>query len=201
MKHLIVLTPRAAAVQLLTFLQHLNGVLRCHAVDSLSSLRSLSRQCGDAARLISFGTDILVPGDVLKRIRYGSYNFHPGPPCYPGWAPASFAIMDDALTFGATAHLMVEKIDAGPIIGTELFPVPPEITADLLAAEATRATGRLLPASGRFWPGKRSLCRACRSAEARIAAAAPSSPICARRPTDSAKRNCSAIAAPFCGPA
>ena len=42
----------------------------------------------------------------------------------PGWAPAHFAVYERARVFGATAHLMTERVDAGPIIGTESFIVP-----------------------------------------------------------------------------
>jgi methionyl-tRNA formyltransferase len=61
----------------------------------------------------------------LDQLGYGAVNFHPGPPSYPGWAPAHFALYDQAAEFGATVHIMVEKVDAGPIIDLALFPIPP----------------------------------------------------------------------------
>jgi methionyl-tRNA formyltransferase len=80
------------------------------------------------SRLIAFTTAIIVPPDVLDALGYGAINFHPGPPDYPGWAPAHFALYHRETEFGATAHVMVEQVDAGPIIDVARFPIPREIT-------------------------------------------------------------------------
>jgi hypothetical protein len=77
------------------------------------------------ARILGFLTPVIVPGAVLAELGYGAYNIHPGPPSYPGWLPSYFAVHDQAATFGATAHVMIQEIDAGPIVGVELFAVPP----------------------------------------------------------------------------
>ena len=58
------------------------------------------------ARLIAFATPVIVPGRILASLGYGAYNFHPGPPQYPGWAPAHFALYEQANEFGATVHAM-----------------------------------------------------------------------------------------------
>jgi methionyl-tRNA formyltransferase len=76
------------------------------------------------ARLIAFVTPVIVPAEILDRLGYGAFNFHPGPPSYPGWAPAHFALYHRATEFGATVHIMVEQVDAGPIIDVAQFPVP-----------------------------------------------------------------------------
>ena len=76
------------------------------------------------ARLIAFVTPVIVPAGILDRLGYGAFNFHPGPPSYPGWAPAHFALYHRATEFGATAHIMVEQVDAGPIIDVAQFPIP-----------------------------------------------------------------------------
>jgi methionyl-tRNA formyltransferase len=80
------------------------------------------------ARLIAFTTEVIVPQNVLDQLGYGAYNFHPGPPQYPGWAPAHFALHELAKEFGATLHVMVRRVDAGPIVDVELFAVPADIT-------------------------------------------------------------------------
>jgi methionyl-tRNA formyltransferase len=80
------------------------------------------------ARLIAFATDVIVPQNVLDQLGYGAYNFHPGPPQYPGWAPAHFALYDQAKEFGTTLHVMVRRVDAGPIVDVELFAVPADIS-------------------------------------------------------------------------
>jgi len=110
----------------------LTGVLRGHnarldvrAAKSLADLEALAPDLLARARLIAFVTDVVVPAHILNALGFGAYNFHPGPPHYPGWVPAHFAIYDGARRFGATAHRMIERVDAGPIIGVELFDIPP----------------------------------------------------------------------------
>jgi methionyl-tRNA formyltransferase len=76
------------------------------------------------ARLVGFSTSVIVPAEVLDRLGYGAYNFHPGPPHFPGWEPARFAIHRQATEFGATAHVMTKRVDAGPIVGVEMFSIP-----------------------------------------------------------------------------
>jgi methionyl-tRNA formyltransferase len=79
------------------------------------------------SRLVAFSTPVIVPPKILEGLGYGAYNFHPGPPQYPGWAPAHFALYEQATEFGATAHVMTERIDSGPIIDAALFPIPADI--------------------------------------------------------------------------
>src|SRR6516164_8934957 len=76
------------------------------------------------ARLVAFTSGVVVPSDVLDALGHGAYNFHPGPPDYPGWAPAHFALYEGAETFGATAHVMAARVDSGPIVGIEPFEIP-----------------------------------------------------------------------------
>ncbi|NQV98996.1 MAG: hypothetical protein HQ483_04820 [Rhodospirillales bacterium] len=105
--------------------------LRVEVVQTKAELRTASIQdCyQDAAcpRLIAFCTNIVVPADVLRIFRGGSYNFHPGSPEYPGSNAASFAIYDGAISYGATAHKMDVTVDSGPIVGVEAFVVPADV--------------------------------------------------------------------------
>jgi methionyl-tRNA formyltransferase len=78
-------------------------------------------------RLVAFTTGVIVPHSMLKALGHGAYNFHPGPPQYPGWAPAHFALYDGARGFGATAHAITARVDAGPIVGVEFFAIPDQI--------------------------------------------------------------------------
>jgi methionyl-tRNA formyltransferase len=80
------------------------------------------------SRLIAFATGEIVPASILNRLGYGAVNFHPGPPSYPGWASAHFALYNRESQFGVTAHMMIEQVDAGPIIDVTLFPVPADIS-------------------------------------------------------------------------
>jgi methionyl-tRNA formyltransferase len=97
-------------------------------VGTLADLAALSSDTLQQARLIAFVTPEIVPADILNRLGYGAFNFHPGPPSYPGWAPAHFALYDRATEFGATAHVMAERVDAGPIIDVAHFPIPAGIS-------------------------------------------------------------------------
>ena len=73
-------------------------------------------------------TPEIVSTYTLAGLGYGAINFHPGPPSYPGWAPAHFALYERATEFGATVHVMVERVDAGPIIDVARFPIPRDIS-------------------------------------------------------------------------
>jgi hypothetical protein len=97
-------------------------------IGSSAELAALDADLLRRARLIAFATSIIVPGSILSRLGYGAINFHPGPPSYPGWAPSHFALYDQATEFGATVHVMVEQVDAGPIVDVALFPVPADIS-------------------------------------------------------------------------
>ena len=77
-----------------------------------------------SARLIAFVFPEIVPGEVLGRLGHGAYNFHPGPPDYPGWMPAAFALYDGVVEFGATLHEMAARVDSGVICDVERFAVP-----------------------------------------------------------------------------
>jgi methionyl-tRNA formyltransferase len=96
-------------------------------IDSLSELNLLSTSYLKSARLISFITKIIVPKNILDVLGYQAFNFHPGPPQYPGWAPYSFALYEGAKSFGITVHQMTEEVDAGPIIAVEQFPLAPNL--------------------------------------------------------------------------
>src|SRR5262249_10432530 len=80
---------------------------------------------------------------------------HPGPPHYPGWAPAHFAIYERAAVFGVTAHVMVERVDAGPIIGVEWFAIPTDATAHSLAYLTYTTLARL------YWVLAKDLATQC----------------------------------------
>ncbi len=75
-------------------------------------------------RLIAFCTDVIVPATTLSVFTGGAYNFHPGPPDYPGSNAASFAIYDQCSTYGVTAHEMEVTVDSGAIVGFDGFVIP-----------------------------------------------------------------------------
>jgi methionyl-tRNA formyltransferase len=128
-----------------------NSLLTVIPVGSAAELAALDSNLLSRARLIAFVTAEIVPQSVLARLGYGAFNFHPGPPSYPGWAPAHFALYDEARQFGATLHVMVEQVDAGPIIDVAFFPVPADISVFGLEGLAYAHLAQL------FWRRAKSL--------------------------------------------
>lgn len=109
----------------------LSQILRSHRQDltirpvtEINELMSLEPSLIRQARLIAFASNTIVPADLLAKLGYGAYNFHPGPPTYPGWAPTHFALYDRATEFGVTLHAMAERVDSGMIIDVTPFPIP-----------------------------------------------------------------------------
>lgn len=155
---------------------YLRAKLRVHAPDMPIDVVHDQKQVAAASeqviyneapypRLIAFCTDVIVPLAVLSVFKGGTYNFHPGSPDYPGSHAASFAIYEQVESYGVTAHVMEETVDAGAIVGVEMFAVPTdcrfldlEILAyqnlltlfDQLAAELV-ATEQALPALPIQW--------------------------------------------------
>lgn len=110
----------------------LAAILRAHAphldVEIATTKTALAEATqGDlgGCRLISFCSAVIVPGEVLNRLSGPAYNFHPGPPEYPGRYPTLFALYDGAERFGITVHEMTAKVDAGPIVAADWFNIPP----------------------------------------------------------------------------
>ncbi len=122
---------------------HLSGLLHKHnhdlAVDVVQDAEMLGVACArDLAgcRLIAFLTSVIVSADVLTRLEGPAYNFHPGPPEFPGSYTAGFAIYDGATTFGVTLHEMAAAIDSGPIVEVRRFPIAENCKFQDLEVEA-----------------------------------------------------------------
>src|SRR5579871_3675292 len=105
-----------------------NPALAVHWAASAGDLARFEADTLARARLVAFATPVVVPSGVLDTLGYGAYNFHPGPPAYPGWAPAHFALYEGAAEFGATVHAMAARVDSGPIIEVVNFAIPVEIS-------------------------------------------------------------------------
>ncbi len=105
-----------------------NTALSFRCAVTADDLAAIETEVLREARLLAFTTGVIVPHTILAALGHGAYNFHPGPPQYPGWAPAHFALYDGSRTFGATAHVMAEQVDSGPIIGVESFIIPDKIS-------------------------------------------------------------------------
>jgi len=142
---IILLTGPVEETVLASVLRQHNPALELRSVKSDAELEALTPAVLARARLIGFVTPVIVPKRILDTLGYGAYNFHPGPPHYPGWLPSHFAIYDGATDFGVTAHVMHERVDSGPIVGVVRFEVPPNSTVEGLERMALTALARL------FW--------------------------------------------------
>lgn len=97
---------------------------RFRRATSLRDLRRHLKSAPPAVRIISFCSPIIVPLDVLLTYPGQCFNFHPGPPEFPGFRPSRLAVASNARSFGVTFHTMVEQVDAGPIHGVRRFVIP-----------------------------------------------------------------------------
>ena len=142
---IILLTSQVEQMPLGAVLRGHNPQLTVHPALTLEDLAAFEVTMLARARLIAFATPVIVPGRILASLGYGAYNFHPGPPQYPGWAPAHFALYEQANEFGVTVHAMAEHVDSGPIVDVMLFPIPADIGAMALEGIAYAHLARL------FW--------------------------------------------------
>jgi methionyl-tRNA formyltransferase len=76
-------------------------------------------------RLVSFGSGVIVPADILSRLPGPAYNFHPGPPEYPGLFPSVHALYEGRTELGITLHEMAPQVDSGPIVAVNRFQILP----------------------------------------------------------------------------
>lgn len=85
--------------------------------------------------LFNFSPCIIKPV-LLESIRVAAINFHTAPPEYPGRGGCSYALYNGDETYGVTAHLMTEDIDAGGILDVIRFPIHTNDTAESLHRRA-----------------------------------------------------------------
>ncbi|WP_210324902.1 formyltransferase family protein [Bradyrhizobium campsiandrae] len=119
------------------------------SITVVGDLKSLLAAPVDAeTSLISFGTSVIVPSELLGRLAKPAYNLHAASPEFPGRDPHHFAIYRGAKTYGATLHLMTGRVDDGTIVAVETFAVGHDATPDRLLVEANQAAMRLLERHG-----------------------------------------------------
>ncbi|MET4390982.1 methionyl-tRNA formyltransferase [Bradyrhizobium sp. F1.4.3] len=165
---LVLLTDTAEQVALSRILRSFRPDLAIWPASGIAELRGIETSFLRNARLVSFASGAIVPSDLIAGLGYGAYNFHPGPPNYPGWAPAHFALYDCADMFGVTFHVMAERVDSGTILDVVSFSIPQactllglgelayahllqlfEVWAEPLATEVSLVPRCTLPWSGR----------------------------------------------------
>lgn len=105
------------------------------------------------ARLRTIGPDFLfsfyyrrmLSPAVLATARRGAFNMHGSLlPRYRGRAPVNWAVLRGESETGATLHEMVEKPDAGRIVGQERVAIGEDDRAGEVFARVTEAAERLL---------------------------------------------------------
>lgn len=129
---IILLTGEAEAQSLGRFLLAENATLEIIAAPNRERLDAACDDLNPGTRLISFYSPVIVPKSHLEAMDCGSYNFHPGPPSYPGRYPSVFALYERSKNFGVTVHEMEERVDEGAIITAEWFPVPDDCDLETL---------------------------------------------------------------------
>jgi methionyl-tRNA formyltransferase len=103
---------------------HLFQPENCNEYEFLRELRALSP---DVIVVVAYGQKL--GNDILQLPRFYCLNIHPSLlPKYRGPEPVSRAIMNGDPHAGVCIVKVVEKMDAGPILGITRVPVPPEIT-------------------------------------------------------------------------
>lgn len=84
-----------------------------------------------------------IPARVLSTISQGVVNLHPSLlPFGRGSHPATWAIWEQT-PFGATAHLMTETLDTGPILAQQQVPFDELVTSHELYVEGLESLWRI----------------------------------------------------------
>lgn len=126
---IILLTAPGRETALSARLLQQNSQLKIYNITTLQALEAIEPSVLLRSRLIAFATPVIVRMPTLNDLAFGAYNFHQGPPQYPGWMPSEFAAYDHAISFGVTAHEMTERIGMGPIVGRQMFDMPSNAAA------------------------------------------------------------------------
>jgi methionyl-tRNA formyltransferase len=95
--------------------------------------------------LFSFYYRRMLPAAVLAVAKRGAFNVHGSLlPRYRGRAPVNWAVLHGERETGATLHEMVDKPDAGRIVGQEAVPIGADDTAGEVFARVTDAAEAVL---------------------------------------------------------
>jgi len=95
--------------------------------------------------IFSFYYRSMLPMSLLGRARLGAFNMHGSLlPKYRGRAPLNWAILKGERETGVTLHEMVEKPDAGRIVGQQPVPIGPDDNAVEVFHRMTEAAEAVL---------------------------------------------------------
>jgi methionyl-tRNA formyltransferase len=97
------------------------------------------------AVIYSFNYRRLLPPQVLDCASIGAFNLHPSKlPAYRGRAPINWVLVNGERETGVTLHYMVERADAGDIVGQETVAIEDTDTALSLSRKLTPLAARLI---------------------------------------------------------
>jgi methionyl-tRNA formyltransferase len=98
--------------------------------------------------IFSFYYRNMLRPSLLATAKRGAFNMHGSLlPKYRGRVPINWAIIKGETETGATLHEMVEKPDAGRIVGQKAIPIGPDETAYEVFASVTTAAAEVLAAA------------------------------------------------------
>lgn len=143
LSHAILLTGEREFGPLRNELRRYNPALDVRHARNRQQLEQHLNATGFEARLIGFTTSVIVPPALIRNSKLKPYNFHPGPPHYPGRYPEAWGLYNDERRFGATAHEMAELVDSGPIVDVEYFDIPPGIDRFTMGSLCFEAVAKL----------------------------------------------------------
>ena len=145
----ILLTGPVDETVLAAVLQRHNPALAIRSVKTLAELEAIDGDTLARARLVAFVTPVIVPGRAssIGSAMAATISI-PGPPHYPGWVPSHLAVYERATQYGATAHRMTARVDAGPIVDVGLFAVPPGTVGARSRAHGVQGAGAAVLAAG-----------------------------------------------------
>ena len=131
-------------------LQAFQPKAKMHFVHTSEDLQRLDFNLLQKSRLVCLFSQVIVPPHVLQEVAWGCFNFHPGPPARPGWAPLNYAILEGDTHFGTTFHVATERVDEGEILAVDAFEISPDLTypqlSHLVSESLMRLTTQVGPA-------------------------------------------------------
>ncbi len=105
----------------------------------------LDKEIQNPDLVFSFYYRSMLPMSLLRRARLGAFNMHGSLlPKFRGRAPLNWAILKGETETGVTLHEMVEKPDAGRIVGQQAVGIGPDETAVEVFRKMTDAAEMVL---------------------------------------------------------
>jgi len=120
--------------------------LETHTPDEVNAMRWIERiAMMNAEAIFSFYYRKMICPEILELPRVGAFNLHGSLlPAYRGRCPVNWVIINGETQTGVTLHYMVEKPDAGDIVGQRAVDIAPTDTAKSLYDKLCGAAAELL---------------------------------------------------------